>query len=115
MSGVVTNSNDRDWLEKRRSLQLVFKYWGALLLGEIDKGIDYLEEAVDYGTEVTDIHVTLSRVLPFSTVQEIEKQPRYQSLLARFAIDQNWRQELLEIAGDLAQHTGIEVQMDEEY
>lgn len=104
-----------NWLEKRRNLPLVYKYWGAFLLGEIDKGIDYLVQAQDQGTSVFDQHVNLRRVIPYSTIQEIEQNPRYRELLATAGIDNAWRAELMDLANTLTDVTGIHVQLDEEY
>jgi TolB-like protein len=103
------------WLEKRKNLPLVYKYWGAFLLGEIDKGIEYLGQSGNQGADITDVHVVLRRVIPYSTIQEIEQHPRYQELLAESGIDNAWRTKLMSLANTLTDATGIHVQLDEEY
>ena len=44
-----------------------------------------------------------------------DQHPRFQAMLAKRGLDDNWRDELLEMANDLTNVTGIHVQLDEAY
>ena len=64
------------WLGKRASLGPVFKFWGFALTGDIEQSLDHLESLLETTTPLLT-HVNTRRVLPTSTVEEIERHPRY--------------------------------------
>jgi len=103
------------WLESRKNLLPLYKYWGCFLLGEIEKGLDYLEEAVLRSNYPFILRTNLHRVVPHSISREVDQHPRFQALFKRFGLDDAWRDELIEIANDLTDITGIHVQQDDAY
>jgi TolB-like protein len=103
------------WLEKRKNLMPIFKYWGAFLLGDLDKGIQYLNQLYDRNGVLFDVHVALRRVIPYSTYQEILQKPGFQELLAKDGADSHWQAELIDLANGVSDITGIHVQVDENY
>ena len=104
-----------DWLEKRKNIPLLYKYWGCFLLGEIEKGLDYVEENLSRGAPASNLRITLRDALPQSIYEQMEVHPRFQAILKQFGIDDTWRVELIAMANDLADVTGIHVQLDEVY
>jgi TolB-like protein len=100
------------WLEKQPKLQALFKYWGAFLLGELDKGLDYLSET---NNDSWGIAVGSIRCLPQSRAQEVRNHPRHRAMMEALGITDAWRSELLERVNELAPVTGITVKPDEEY
>ncbi len=104
-----------NWLESRKNLPPVFKYWGCFLLGDIERGINYVEEHVSRGVDPAYIRLEVGRHLPQSILGEVNQHPRFQAILKQFGIDDTWRDELMVMANDLADVTGIHVQLDEAY
>jgi TolB-like protein len=104
-----------DWLEPRKNLLLLLKYWGCFLLGEAERGLDYIEEDISRRGAPIDLNTTLRRVLPQSIWEQVERHPRFQAILKEFGIDDAWRDELMQIANELTDVTGIHVQLDEAY
>ena len=104
-----------DWLEKRKSLVLLLKYWGCFLLGEIEKGLDYVEESLCRGAPAFYLRTSIRRALPQSTCEQVESHPRFQAILKEISVDDAWRDELMQMANDLTDVTGIHVQLDEAY
>ncbi len=100
------------WLESQPRLQPVFKYWGAFLLGDIDKGMDYLEttDSNAWGLKIGSV-----RCLPQSIVHQVWSYPRHHAKMESFGITDAWRDELLERVNQLTSVTGITVQPDEDY
>ena len=104
-----------NWLERRENLHLRYKYWGRFLLGDIEGGLDHLEAAINRGQDLSFNRAQITFVLPRSTQQEVEQHPRFRSLLLQFGIDDSWRDEVMKMANDLTDVTGIHVQLDEAY
>lgn len=103
------------WLESRKNLTPLYKFWGCFLLGEIEKGLDYVEEAVRRNNNPFMLRTDLHRAVPHSIAMEVDQHPRFQALFKRFGLDDAWRDELIEIANDLTDITGIHVQQDDAY
>lgn len=109
------------WLESRRSLQPIFKYWGCFLLGDIDGGIKYVEEAISRGVStlqpVDAAFVSLQGTwcLPPSVALRVERHPGFQAIMQRFGVDDAWRDELIGMANELTDITGIIVRRDQDY
>jgi len=103
------------WLMSRKNLALLYKYWGCFLLGDIEDGINHLEEAVNQGADPAWLRVQVSRQIPQSRMREVEQHPRFQAILKPLGIDDAWRDDLMELANDLTDLTGIHVQLDEAY
>lgn len=103
------------WLEKRKNLPPIYKYWGCFLLGDIDRGIEHMEEAYRRGTATFSLRVNLHRVLPQSISKQVEEHPGYQAILARFGLDITWKDELMRMVNQLTEVTNIRVQFDEDY
>jgi len=104
-----------NWVESRKNLPLPHKYWGCFLLGDIEGGINYVEEEVNRVADPVLLHLNVVRVLPQSISREVEQHPRFQSILKQFGIDDTWRDELMDMANDLTDITGIHVQLDAAY
>ena len=60
-------------------------------------------------------HIDLRRALPQSICEQVEGHPRFQAILKEFGVDDTWRDELIQMANDLTDVTGIYVQRDEAY
>lgn len=107
------------WLESQPRLLPLFKYWGAFLLGDIDKGVDYLIERD--ATNVTNTgrawvcNVGSVAPLPQSTMHQVRNHPRHRALMESLGYTDAWRAELLERVNELETITGITVKPDEEY
>ena len=104
-----------DWLEKRKNLFLLPKYWGCFLLGETEKGLDYVEERLSRGAPAFNLRIDLRRALPQSICTQVECHPRFKAILQEFGIDDVWRDEVMQMANDLTDVTGIHVQLYEAY
>jgi TolB-like protein len=104
-----------DWLEKRKNLFLLPKYWGCFLLGETEKGLDYVEEDLSRGAPAFNLRSDLRRALPQSIYRQVERHPRFRAILEELGIDDTWRDELMGMANDITDVTGIHVQLDEAY
>ena len=105
-----------DWLEGRRNFEVLYKTYGRFLLGDIEKGLDYLEQAGDqtsYGVQWS--RMRLRWWCPQSIVDEVERHPRYQTLLKEKNLDDAWQSELIRMTNQLTGLTGIHVQLDEAY
>ncbi|MDP7360236.1 MAG: TIR domain-containing protein [Pseudomonadales bacterium] len=76
-----------NWLKSRKNLPQLVKYWGSFLLGDIEGGISYVEDAISRGTDPAYLRLEVTRVLPHSISREVEQHPRYQAILKRFGID----------------------------
>jgi TolB-like protein len=87
-------------------------YWCCFLLGDIEQGLDYLEEDVRRGTAPAVFRSNLGEALPQSILREVERHPRFQAILRQLGIDDRWRGELIEMANELAAVTGIRVEPD---
>ena len=90
-------------------------YWVLFLLGDIESGMDYLEEDVARGAHPAVYRSNIGEILTRSMLATLEAHPRYQALLKHFEIDAAWCDELLTIANDLSRITGIRVQPDDDY
>jgi len=90
-------------------------YWVLFLLGDIESGLDHLEEDVARGAHPAVYRSNIGEVLTRSMLKKVEENPRYQALLKRFEIDAAWCDELMQIANDLSAITGIRVQPDDDY
>ena len=104
-----------NWLESRENLQPFYKYWGCFLLGDIEGGINYVDEHIRRGVHPAYLRLQVGRVLPRSILGEVNQHPRFQAILKQFGIDDTWRDELMVMANDLAEVTGIHVQLDQAY
>ena len=104
-----------EWLESRENLPINFKCWGCLLLGDIEGGLNYAEQAANREIAPTIFRATVGAVLPQSILREVEQHPRFQVILTQLGIDDTWRDELIEMANDLSAISGIYVQLDEDY
>ena len=102
------------WLGKRASLNPTLKFWGFALTGDIEQSLDHLESMLETTTPLL-IHVNTRRVLPTSTVEEIERHPRYQALLTRLGVDDDARGQVLDLVNGASELMGIEVSLDEAY
>ena len=98
-----------------QSFDLFDQYWVRFLLGDIERGIDHLEEEVARGAHPAVFRSNIGEVLPQSMLRKVEQHPRYQAMLKRFGIDAAWCDELMAIANDLSAITGIRVQPDDDY
>jgi TolB-like protein/class 3 adenylate cyclase len=96
-------------------LEPLFKYWVCFLLGDIEGGIDHLEEDVSRGAHPAVFRSNIGELLPQSILREVEQHPRYQAILKQFGIDDSWRHELMAMANELSVVTGIYVQPDDDY
>ena len=96
-------------------LEPLFKYWVCFLLGDIEGGIDHLEEDVSRGTHPAVFRSNIGEILPQSILREVQQHPRYQAILKQFGIDDTWRDELMAMTNDLSVVTGIHVQPDDDY
>ena len=90
-------------------------YWVYFLLGDLERGLDYLEEDVRRGAHPAVFRSNLGDTLPTSTLRNLERHPRYQAILRGFGIDDAWCSELRRIADDLLPLTGIRVRDDDDY
>ena len=91
------------------------KYWVHFLLGDIERGIDHLEEDVRRGAHPAVFRSNIDEVLPQSLSRRVEEHPRYQTILKGFGIDAAWCEELMRMANDLNAITGIRVRPDDDY
>ena len=96
-------------------LEPLDRYWVCFLLGDIEAGIDHLEEDVRRGAHPAVFRSNIGEVLPQSIVRKLESHPRYQAILKRFGIDSAWCDELMMMANDLSTLTGVRVQPDDAY
>jgi hypothetical protein len=88
---------------------------GCFLLGDIDGGIDHLEEEIRRGVHPSVFRSNLGAQLPRSLLREVEGHPRFQAILKQFGIDDTWCEELTVMANGLRDVTGIHVQPDDDY
>jgi|TARA_Y100000310_G_scaffold341907_1_gene442815 TolB-like protein len=101
-----------EWMDSQKNLALIFKIWGCFLLGYIDKGMDYLEQA---RMAPQGLRVGLLYALTPSIIREVVNHPRYQAELARHGLDDAWRDELMHKVNELEPITGIHVSLDTDY
>ncbi len=101
-----------EWLDGQRNLNPVFRVWGCFLLGDIEKGMDYLEQANLF---VDGLRNLLLCALTPSIQRQVTSHPRYIALLAGHGMDDDWRDELLIKVNELEPITGIRVSLDEDY
>jgi hypothetical protein len=86
------------------------------MLGDIDKGLDLLEQAPDETTYgVAGSRLRLSWWCPQSVVAEVAQHPRYQELLKERGYDESWQAQLIQMVNQLTDITGIQIQLDSEY
>ncbi len=102
------------WLGKRANLGQMFKFWGFALTGDLEQGIDHLEGLLETNLAIL-VRVNTQRVLPTSIVEEVERHPRYQALLKRHGVDDDARQQVLDLVNGASDLTGIQVSLDEAY
>ena len=105
-----------EWLERRRGFALYYKACCAMMLGDVDKGLEFLEEAV----QRRQLFVNAARILNATyfrqtLLDEIWAAPRYQAVLAAEGIDDAGQGRLIEAINGLTAHTGITVKRDEDY
>lgn len=93
----------------------LYKYWCCFLLGDIEEGIDFLEEDVKRGAHPAVFRSNIGEVLPLSILREVEQHPRFKAILQQFGIDDAWRDEMMAMADELSVVTGIRVQTDDDY
>jgi TolB-like protein len=104
------------WLESQPRLQPLFKVWGAYLLGDVEKGLDYQDAQIDAGNgDAWALAQGNLRCLPQKTIQQVREHPRYKQIVTRFGITDDWPNMLLERVNELTPITGIAVRPDEEY
>ena len=96
-------------------LEPIERYWVMFLLGDIERGLDHLEEDVRRGAHPAVFRSNIGEVIPPSIVRRIEQHPRYRAILQRFGIDEAWCAELKGLADELSGTTGIRVYADDEY
>ncbi|HJN51350.1 MAG: tetratricopeptide repeat protein [Pseudomonadales bacterium] len=107
------------WLEGRKNLQPLYKYWGCFLLADVEGGISYVEEEISRGVSAilpvnpAQVRLQVTRPLPQSISREVEQHPRFQAILKQFGLDDTWRDELMAMANELTDVTGIHVQLDD--
>jgi TolB-like protein len=101
-----------DWLDGQRNLVPVLKIWGCFLLGYIDKGMDYIEQA-KWGAAMLPVFALYP--LTSSMKREVRAHPKYKAILAREGMDDAWRDELMTRVNELESITGIRVALDEDY
>ena len=99
----------------RSKLWLLECYWVCFLLGDLDAGIDYLEEDIRLGAHPAVFRSNIGEVLPQSMLRRLEEHPRYRAILERFGIDEAWCAELTQMANEVSTTTGIRVRPDEDY
>lgn len=92
-----------------------YRCMGCFLLGDIDGGINHLEEEIRRGTHPAVFRSNIGAMLPRSILREVEQHPRFQAILEQFGIDAAWLDELMMMASNLADITGIRVQVDDDY
>ena len=68
----------------------LYKYYCCFLLGDIEQGINHLEEDIRRGQHPAVFRSNLGHVLPRSILREVEQHPRFQTILKQFSIDDNW-------------------------
>ena len=105
-----------EWLERRRGFPLYYKASCAMMLGDVEKGFGFLEEAV----QRRDLFVTSARFLNEgyfrqTLLDELEAAPRYQAVLAAGGIDDAAQGRLIEAINGLTALTGITVKREEDY
>lgn len=95
-----------DSLMRRRNFSSFYRSWGCLLLRDIDRGIDCLDQSKDYSWT----HV--SWIFPDSVLAELAKHARYQERLEKFGINDQLRTNLIEMVRELGPTTGIHLKED---
>ncbi len=101
-----------EWMDNQPNLAPLFKIWGCFLLGHIEKGMDYLEQA-DFLPGGLRIMVTYA--LTPSIIREVCAHPRYQALLANHGVDDHWQEELVVMLNEIEHLTGVHASKDEDY
>ncbi len=105
-----------DEMQTRKNFPLDFKALGCCLLGNIDEGVQYFEQAYQQrNDEMKYLHMLLYLNLPESIIEEAERHPRYKALRREMGVDDAWREELIRMTNELTDVTGIHVQLDESY
>ncbi len=102
------------WMNGQPRLNWVFKCWAALLMGDLDRGLDYLETQVERtGSNPWAVKCVAVRPLPHSTVSEVWAHPRHKAMMERDGVTDAWRDELLIQVTELTPITGVIVRPDE--
>jgi len=92
-----------------------YKCQACFLLGDLDGGINHLEEEIRRGSHPAVFRSNISAMLPRSILRSVEAHPRFQEILKQFGIDDAWCEDLRVMANDLRDVTGIYVQRDDDY
>jgi TolB-like protein len=100
------------WMESRRNLTPLFKVWARFLMGDIDEGLDGLEEM---GANSSLLRFGCLLPMTPSIVEEVTRHPRYQEMLAATGLDNAWRDELIVKVNELEPITGIRIGLDQVY
>jgi len=100
------------WIENHEPQ---YKCQACLLLGDLDGGINHLEEEIRRGSHPAVFRSNIGAMLPRSILRSVEAHPRYQAILNQFGINDAWCEELRAMANDLCDVTAIYVQPDDDY
>ena len=102
------------WLQRQPRLNWMFKSWAALLMGDIDKGLDHLEApSRQTAPDPFSLRCFVVRCLPQSTGREIWAHPRHRAMMQQVGVADAWRDELLTQINELTPITGVSVRLDE--
>ena len=101
-----------DWLDGHRKARPAFKIWGCFLLGYIDKGMDYVEQAK---WPAAALRMYALYPLTSSMKRNVRAHPKYKAILASEGLDDAWRDEFMAKVNELEHITGIRVALDEDY
>ena len=101
-----------EWLDGQRNINPLFKIWPCFLLGDIEKGMGYLEDA---GFNVAAMRALVPYALTPSIQRQVTSHPKYMAILASHGMDDAWRDELMSRVNELEPITGIRVSLDEDY
>ena len=98
-------------LERSEHTATLFKAYGSLVLGNLDRGIDYLEQMISQDQN-WPLRLDLARFCDAPTINTVLGHPRYQAMLRAMGLDDGWRDELVELCNEVTAATGIHVQPD---
>ena len=109
-------------LEQNPNTWLLFKAYGRLLLGDIEKGLGYLEEMARSAPTRTHkgrdrnwpVRLHLQRFCPAEIVEIVNRNPRYQAMLDAMGLNRDWCDELIDQCNRLSDVTGIRVGLDKQ-
>lgn len=101
-----------EWMEGQKNLLPLFKIWGSFLLGQIERGFDYIEamNANSFG-----LRLMFLCVLTPSIIRKVTSHARYEAQLTRHGIDAAFSDEVLRRVNEIEDITGIHVALDEDY